>query len=263
MAIGIVGMLYFMIIVLANTVGAISGMGGGVIIKPIFDLVGIHQVAEISFYAAVAVFVMSIVSTYRQVQNGIQIVWRFAAWVSLGAVIGGLVGTALLDWFILHLPNESYAKLIQISLTIVTLLFAFIYTKYDRPKLSLQHVGWYVLCGFILGTLASLLGIGGGPINVSLLMLLFSLPMKDATVYSICTIFFSQLAKLISIGLTSGFAIFDLRLLFFVIPAAIIGGFLGAKLSGLLSSDKVTIVFQMVILFVLLINIYNGLVLIL
>lgn len=262
MAIGFLGALYFTIIVLANTIGAISGMGGGVIIKPVLDLVGVHQVAEISFYAAVAVFVMSMVSTYRQVKNGVKIEWRFAAWVSLGAVIGGFVGTRLLDWFILRLPHEGYAQMIQIILTIITLLFAFFYTKYNQPKWLLQHVGWYLLCGFILGSLASLLGIGGGPINVSLLMMLFSLQMKEATVYSICTIFFSQLAKLVSIGVTSGFAIFDLRLLYFIVPAAIMGGLLGAKLSGILSGDKVTVVFQTVILFVLLINIYNGVLLI-
>lgn len=262
MAIGLLGSLYFIIIVLSNTIGAISGMGGGVIIKPVFDLIGVHQVAEISFYAAVAVFVMSIVSTYRQVKNGVKIKWHFAAWVSIGAILGGFVGTLLLEWLIRRLPNEGYAQMIQIVLTIITLLFAFFYTKYNAPKFELHHLIWYMSCGFVLGSLASLLGIGGGPINVSLLMLLFSLPMKEATVYSICTIFFSQLSKLVSIGFTSGFAIFDLRLLWFIIPAAIIGGLLGAKLSGILTGDKVAFVFQSVILLVLLINIYNGILLI-
>ncbi|MCZ1638388.1 sulfite exporter TauE/SafE family protein, partial [Enterococcus faecium] len=32
-----IGFIYFIVIVLANTVGAVSGMGGGVLIKPIFD----------------------------------------------------------------------------------------------------------------------------------------------------------------------------------------------------------------------------------
>ncbi len=58
-----IGLIYFVVIVLANTVGAISGMGGGVLIKPILDLIGVHSVAGISFYSTVAVFTMSIVST--------------------------------------------------------------------------------------------------------------------------------------------------------------------------------------------------------
>ena len=41
-------------------------------------------------------------------------------------------------------------------------------------------------------------------------------------------------------------------------PAAIIGGLLGGKLSHVLSEDSVMQVFQVVIISVLLINCYNG-----
>jgi uncharacterized membrane protein YfcA len=256
-----IGILYFFIIVIANTIGAISGMGGGVIIKPVFDLIDVHSVAAISFYAAVAVFVMALVSTYRQVKNGIQINWYLAGWVSLGAVLGGVAGNSVLDWLLSFFASEEQAKLIQISLTILSLLFAFLYTRYQWKSFSMHQVYWYILCGLTLGFLASLLGIGGGPINVSLLVLMFSFPIKEATVYSICTIFFSQLAKLVSIAVTTGFAIFDLSMLFYIIPAAMMGGFLGAHLSGVISTDKVTIVFQSVIIIVMLINFYNGLML--
>ena len=43
------GVLYFIIIILANTIGAISGMGGGVLIKPVFDAIGAHSVPAITF----------------------------------------------------------------------------------------------------------------------------------------------------------------------------------------------------------------------
>ena len=64
-----IGLIYFLVIVLANAVGAVSGMGGGVLIKPIFDFIGAHSVAAISFYSATAVFTMSIVSTARQLAS--------------------------------------------------------------------------------------------------------------------------------------------------------------------------------------------------
>ncbi|GAB7306585.1 hypothetical protein EGLA_13510 [Enterococcus gallinarum] len=89
-------------------------------------------------------------------------------------------------------------------------------------------------------------------------MLMFALPIKEATVYSICTIFFSQLAKIVTIAGTTGFGLYDLKILWFVIPAAIVGGLLGAKVSTVLSPQKVTLVFQTVILLVLTINLYNG-----
>ena len=253
-----IGIVYFIVIVLANTLGAISGMGGGVIIKPVFDMIGAHSVAAISFYSAIAVFVMALVSTYRQIKNGIAIDWKLAGWVSFGAVLGGGIGSFTLDQLLQRLSGDRWVQLIQIILTIITLVFAFLYTRLNRPRFSLKRVIWYLLCGLLLGFLASLLGIGGGPINVSLLILLFSLPIKEATVYSIGTIFFSQLAKLVTIASTSGFASFDLSVLPYIIVAAIIGGFLGAQFSGLLPSKKVGTVFQFVILLVLIINVYNG-----
>lgn len=87
---------------------------------------------------------------------------------------------------------------------------------------------------------------------------MFALPIKEATIYSICPIFFSQLAKILTIAGMTGFSFYDLKILWFVIPAAIIGGLLGAKSSTVLSPQKVTIVFQIMILLVLIINLYNG-----
>lgn len=89
-------------------------------------------------------------------------------------------------------------------------------------------------------------------------MLCFGIPIKEATVYSIITIFFSQAAKLITIAQGSGFGRFDLSLLLYVIPAAVIGGFIGALISGKVSSERVTQIYQVVILLVLLLNVWNG-----
>lgn len=253
-----IGILYFIVIILANTIGAVSGMGGGVIIKPIFDFIGAHNVASISFYSAVAVFTMSIVSTSRQLTSGRKFNWQIVCWVSVGAVLGGILGNTVFEAFLRWFGDQDVVQLIQVVLTVITLIFALLYAKYDWRNFHFTHVVWYFSCGLLLGFLASLLGIGGGPINVSLLMLLFSLPIKEATVYSICTIFFSQLAKLVTIAFSSGFSRYDLTMLWFVIPAAIIGGLLGANLSNMLSPKKVTLIFQGVIILVLLINLYNG-----
>lgn len=254
----LIGIIYFLVIVLANTIGAISGMGGGVIIKPVLDLLAKDSVAAISFYSTVAVFTMSLVSTWRQVKNGISLNWRLVAFISAGSVLGGIGGNVVFERLLLFLADESLVQLIQISLTIVTLVFAFLYSRFDWKNYHFNSLISYFLAGLVLGFLASLLGIGGGPINVSLLMLLFSFPIKEATIYSIATIFFSQLAKIVTIAFGMGFGRYDLTMLFFVIPAAILGGLLGSRFNHLLSPKKVTLVFQAVIALVLLINVYNG-----
>lgn len=254
-----VGIIYFIVIILANTVGAISGMGGGVIIKPVMDTLHFHPLAAISFYSSVAVFTMSIVSTLRQMKNGLKLKIPIALFVSLGSVIGGVIGNTTFDELIKLLSDEKYVQIIQIILTLITLLFAFFYTKFGESRsYNLSHPLWYVMVGLFLGFISTLLGIGGGPINVALLMLCFGIPIKEATVYSIITIFFSQAAKLVTIAQTTGFGGFDLAILFYVIPAAIIGGFVGALISGKVSADRVTQIYQVVILLVLLLNIWNG-----
>lgn len=252
-----IGIIYFCVILLANTVGAISGMGGGVLIKPIFDFIGAHSLAAISFYSSVAVFTMSIVSTIRQIQNKIDIKWGLALLVSVGSMIGGILGNSTFET-LLSRTSENSTQLVQIILTILTLGFALIYSRKGDYNFGLKAKSIYFLVGLTLGFLASLLGIGGGPINVALLMLCFGIPIKEATVYSIITIFFSQGSKILSIATTTGFERFDLSMLLFVIPAAILGGWMGAKFSGILSSEKVNKVFQIVIIIVLLINTYNG-----
>lgn len=253
-----IGVLYFIIIVLANTIGAISGMGGGVLIKPVFDLIHVHSVAAISFYSSIAVLTMSVVSTSKQIKNGIKVDWLFAFQISIGAVIGGLLGNNIFEKLLILFPGGIEVQLVQIVLTVITLIFSYIYSKGVWKNFMYGSAILKISSGLLLGFLASLLGIGGGPINVALLMLLFNLQIKEATVYSIITIFFSQLSKIITIFLTGDMSRYDLSMLYYIIPAAIIGGFLGSYISGKVTDKKVNQVYQFVILLVLIINIYNG-----
>lgn len=49
---------YFIISLLASVVGAICGIGGGVIIKPTLDLFHLDSVATVSFLSGCTVLVM-------------------------------------------------------------------------------------------------------------------------------------------------------------------------------------------------------------
>lgn len=253
-----IGIIYFLVIVFANSIGAISGMGGGVIIKPVFDLIHVHSVAAISFYSSVAVLTMSVVSTSKQLKNGIEVNWPFAMQISVGAVVGGLLGNVVFENMLSLFPGGREVQLVQIGLTVVTLIFSFLYSKNWWENYRFESIFLKIAAGLLLGFLASLLGIGGGPINVALLMLLFNIPIKQATVYSIITIFFSQLSKVSTIVLTGDMNRYDLSMLFYIIPAAILGGFLGSYISGKVSDKTVNQVYQFVIILVLLINLYNG-----
>ena len=252
-----IGIIYFLVIILANSVGAVSGMGGGVIIKPVMDFLHFHDVASISFYSSFAVLVMAMVSTYRQIKYGFEMKWLKMIALAVGAVLGGYLGNFGFYFMKSFYHSDSIVNGIQIILTIITLVAAFLYS-YQSKHFSFHSLLSFAICGLILGSLASFLGIGGGPINVSLLILMFGMSLKEATIYSICTILFSQLTKVITVGVSTRFIGIDLKLLMYIIPAAVLGGIIGAFLSKQLKTAQVRKVYQVVVLLVIALNMYNG-----
>lgn len=252
------GIIYFIIILGASVIGAIVGLGGGVIIRPIFDSIGYHGVLNISFFSSTAIFTMAIVSTVKKLRDGSKIDFRIALLTSVGAIFGGSFGNLILEYLVSIFTQERYAQIAQITITIVVLAISIFLTI----KVNIRHEiknRWVCLpIGVLLGTTATFLGIGGGPINVPIFMILFGLPIKEATTYSIVVIFFSHLSRLVTMGFTVGYSYFDLPMLLFVIPAAAIGGLVGAKFSKIFSETTVKRLFIAALTGVILLNIYNG-----
>lgn len=254
-----IGIIYAIIIIIASTLGAISGMSGGVIMRPAFDTINYyhHDVASISFFASAAVLVMAVVSTVKRFKKGMDIRPDLSIYVSLGSIVGGMLGNVMLEG-LLGMFYDRYVNLIQIILSVITLAFALVYSFGKMRSFKVNNMFVVFLTGIILGALASLLGIGGGPINVAAFMLLFGMSMKDAAGYSIITIFFAQASRLLTTTFTSGFGVFDLNILWWILPAAAVGGFLGALLGVLMSEKAVRLVFKLVLVGVISLNIYNG-----
>jgi len=251
-------LIYAVIIFCANVVGSIAGMGGGVIIKPLLDLVGAHPLVQINFFSSVAVFTMAIFSTYRQTKQGMQLNKRFALLISVGAVVGGWLGNSTFNQLHLILKNDALLNQIQIGLTVLTLVFALFYSLMPAVHFHWQRGDQLVLIGAFLGWISTLLGIGGGPINVALIMLCCSIPIREATSYSIVTILFSQLSKLMTVVATGAVVSFDLKALWFVIPAAAIGGTVGAMFSHTIRAQQIELVYRFAIVGVIAINLYNN-----
>ena len=114
-----------------------------------------------------------------------------------------------------------------------------------------------LLVGVCPGICSSCLGLGGGPINVALIIYLFSFDTKTATVCSLVTILFAQISKLTTVALTTGFGVFDLSIAPVMIVGAIAGGFIGASLNKKCSEAAVEKAFNAVQLLVLAISIFN------
>ena len=253
-----IGIIYFGVIFFACIIGAIVGLGGGVFIRPIFDAIGYHTVLNISFYSSTAIITMAIVSTLKKLKDGLGLDAKIALLISGGAVVGGFLGIYILEQLVSNFASEDNVQVVLAIVTTIIIISAIIATFKSGKRYKLESKVALPFIGVGLGTISSFLGIGGGPINVPLFMILFGFPIKKATAYSIVIIFFSHASKLISMGVRIGYSNFDLRPLPFVIAAAALGGFVGANLSKVFSEDMVKKLFVIALSIVVVLNIVNG-----
>lgn len=198
-------MIYFIIALFATTLGTLAGLGGGVIIKPVLDALGDYNVFVIGVLSSATVFSMALVSTTRRIIDGLRFDNILVA-LAIGAVLGGLIGKQVLELSLVYITPD---KLTSIQAVLIILLLQFALFKNKLPRWRITSTSFVLFAGLVLGALSAFLGIGGGPVNVAMLCMLFSIDIKEAAAGSIFIILFSQFAKLVSIALTTGFGPYD------------------------------------------------------
>lgn len=248
--------IYVLVILIANTLGAISGMGGGVIIKPALQLFRMDPAITINFYSSVAVLVMSISSTCKQVKAHNKINTKSAIWIGLGSIVGGIIGDASFK-YVYGFCGDSKSIAIQMILVIITLIMALWASSSKVRTFHLHGNTVMLLTGIVLGLISTFLGIGGGPINTACFMLLFSTTIRDATIYSIITIFFSQISKITQALIMQSVPSLEISIIIAIIFTALFGGWLGATISNKLSQKGIMYMYRGMIVFVLLLDVFN------
>lgn len=106
----------------------------------------------------------------------------------------------------------------------------------------------YVLVGLAAGLSSALLGIGGGVIMVPMLIFLFALPAKAATVTSLAYICPVALAGAL-LGWHKGFEIRWL-LVAIAVPAGLVGAHLGTYVKGHISNLQLKVIFGLLMILV-------------
>ncbi|MCT2537065.1 TSUP family transporter [Aquibacillus koreensis] len=251
--------LYFFIGLFASTLGAVAGLGGGVMIKPVLDLFGHFDLATIGVLSAATVLSMATVSLLNIRKTNVKINKVVSSIIAAGSILGGIVGKVIFNFVAISLNIPTITAIIQSVMLAVLLSFIYIYFKMKHKLKTFKLLNKLVifLVGFLLGVLAAFLGIGGGPLNVAVLILLFSMDAKNAGINSIFIILFSQLSALLLITFSTGFGDYDLSMLIFMIPGGILGGIIGSTLLKKLTILQVEKTFNIAILFIIGITIYN------
>ena len=251
--------IYSAVILVATTLGAFVGLGGGVIIKPILDFIGAESRMQVDFLSATAVFTMSVVSTLRYMKKKVDFRKDIILFISVGSIAGGWLGSKAMDLLSSLIPQER-VRCVQAFVLAALLLAVCFYVSKERRSFQVKNNAAILLVGLMLGFFASFLGIGGGPINVAVLTLFFSLNVKEAAVYSVAIIFFSQLSKLVTLFASTGIEPYahQWKTLIFILPAAILGGIIGSKFNRRFDDKLIRKVFSAVMILLVVLNIYNG-----
>ncbi len=256
---GMVYVLFFIISFLASIAGAICGIGGGVIIKPLLDSFGLMDVKTISFLSGCTVLAMSTYSfVVSKVKKESLVDMRIGTPLAVGAAIGGVLGKSLFQALVSSF-DQNYVGAIQAACLLVVTLGTLIYTIY-KAKVKTLRVTNLIVCllvGLVLGVMSSFLGIGGGPINLVVLFFFFSMPTKTAAQNSLYIILFSQITSLLNSIVTATIPAFSIALLALMAAGGILGGFCGRKINKKIDDHKVDLLFMGLMIVIIFINIYN------
>ena len=252
--------LFFAVAFLSSIVGAICGIGGGVVIKPVLDMLQMGAPATINFLSGCTVLSMSLYSVSKALRAGdSKVEMSTGTPLALGAALGGVVGKEMFSAVKNFFNGSPMVGGVQaVALGIIT-LGTLLYTV-NKAKIRTHKASNKVLCaaiGLVLGIMSSFLGIGGGPINLVVLFFFFSMDTKKAAENSLYIILFSQTASLISTLATRTVPEFDISILCLMIAGGIIGGIMGRKINKKLDEAAVDKLFIALMILMIVMNTYN------
>ena len=241
----------------SSVVGAICGIG----IKPVLDATGVMAVTTVSFLSGCTVLSMSVVSLYKNLRAKHNFTFdkMFATVLALGGVVGGLTGKEMYQGIISRLEDSSRVGAIQAFVLMVVTAGTLIYTIF-KDKIHTRNIESRVVIfciGIVLGILSSFLGIGGGPINLVVLFYFFSMETKQAAMYSIYVIMFSQISSLLSTLLKGNTPPFEPQILILMIACGVLGGLAGSRINKKIENRTVDKLFMGLMGVIICINIYN------
>jgi uncharacterized membrane protein YfcA len=260
----------------AGTVGAILGLGGGILLVPILTLffhVDLHYAMGASIISVIATSSGAAASYLRtglsNVRIGLFLVLATISGALAGASLSGVAPVRLLELILgLALGYSAFTTIKQLDVELpdevpadrLALRFGLEGTYYDRlldreVKYRAVHVGRGFVAMFAAGVLSGLLGIGSGAFKVLAMDYFMRIPMKVSTATSN---FMIGLTAAASAGVY--FARGDIHPLI-VAPVAIgvlLGAYLGTMLIARMRNATVRKVFLPIVIYLALSMFLRG-----
>lgn len=244
----------------ACMIGTLSGMGGGIIIKPVLDATGQMPVMTVTFLSGVTVIMMTIWTLGKTIllrESVLRV--HDTTFLAVSAAVGGLFGKQAFSMTAAHFTEPNKAGGVQATLLLIATIATFVYTvlKDHLPTKKISSVVAIVGVGLILGALGSFMGIGGGPFNVAVLYLFFSMETKTATQNSLLIVLFSQISSVLETIVHDGIPGFSPIVLVGMIIVGVLGAELGRKINKMVDEYQATQLFEATIILIMGISLYN------
>ncbi|POP33738.1 sulfite exporter TauE/SafE family protein [Lactonifactor longoviformis] len=253
-------LIIYLISFLASVLGAVCGIGGGVIIKPVLDSFQLMDAGTVSFLSGCTVLSMtcySVVSVH--VKGDSRIDYKVSTYLGIGAAAGGCLGKCLFEALNRWFSDAGRIGAVQSAALFVLTIGTLCYTL-QKHRIHTRHITGKSICaciGIILGIMSSFLGIGGGPINLVLLYFCFSMETKVAVQNSLYIILISQVSSLIFTAVKGNLPAVRPALLLGMVIFGILGGAAGRRVNSKIDSHTVNKLFIAVMLIIILICVYN------
>jgi hypothetical protein len=164
---------YVNVVLVGLAAGALSGLfgvGGGLLIVP--GLVGIVKIERRLAHGTslAATLPIAVASATAYIING-NVDWAVAGLLTIGTIVGAIIGTHLLH--VISKRALTLAFVVVVLATAARLLLASDTT--GRTDITLTSTVFLILIGVATGTLAGMLGIGGGIIMVPVMVVLYDM----------------------------------------------------------------------------------------
>lgn len=226
----------------AGLLGGLFGVGGGLIIVPgLVSLAGMdRRLAHGTSLAATLPIAAASLITY--VSHG-NVDWPVALFLAIGAIVGAIVGTSLLQ----VIPKNVLIVVFVITVLATATRLAVSTESTGRVDLTVPMAILLITIGLLTGTLAGLLGIGGGVIMVPAMVVLLGMVPVVAKGTSVAVIVPTAIMGTIR---NRKKANADIRV------AAVVGGFgaasaiVGGTISDRMSDQVSNIMFAALLVFV-------------
>lgn len=247
--------------VLAGFCAGLLGIGGGVILVPLFlwcfPLAGFPAAGMVhsAIGTSLGIIVFTATSSALAHRKHGNVNWAQVFYLAIGGACGAILGATLAA----HLPGDKLKGIFGAMLILVGLKMFFSQKHLPPERDTPVPIPSLLLVGLTGGSFSAFFGIGGGVVTVPLMVLVLHLPIQlavgNASALIVVSSFFGTASYIHHGWHLAGLPAFslgyvNLLVVAIVAPASTLCARLGARVARRTSHDKLSMVFALLQLFI-------------